>query len=331
MKRIWQFISICLVALVFSSVLSHAAVRWLKIKAEAKGYRVFGSQSGKIAATLYGTSPAFDGLDWSQVADFMGGGIGNWGIPGSSASEWEMMQLSSPNAPQTFIVVSRLDLNDYFLCDFRAEIVPFWKTVRDLREAGAGWSFSRRMLSQYPLTFIRQLFPTAGRSDGVMVGTRILLLKLMGHSSPHDAAGVLRFGPIGPNPIKERLADWDPGRLQRRLALTRNGCQDKEWFDGPRKHALVRMVRQAAAHGKVTIVVMPMSPIYQEELMKPEATREFEQALADAQAAGATSPMIRLDKLPVLEDNGLFWDFFHLNMDGQKIATAAFLKEIKSS
>ena len=331
MKRVWQFISVWAVALVFSSVLSHAAVRRLRIKADAKGYRVFGSQAGKPVATLYGTSPAFDGLDWDQVADFLGGGIDNWGIAGSSASEWEMMQLSSPDTPRTFIVVSPVDLNDYYLGDFRAQIVPFVKTVQELSEAGADWSFSERMLSQYPLTFIRKLFPTAGRSDGVMVGIRIMLLKLMGRSSPHDEVGVLRptFGSIGPNMIKERLTDYDPGRLRRRLELMRAGCQGKQWFDGPKKHALLRMVRWAAARGKVTLIVMPMSPIYQREFMKPMATREFEQALADAQAPGANLPMIRIDKLPVLHNNDVFWDFVHLNMDGQKIATAALLTELK--
>jgi hypothetical protein len=315
-----------------TSALSHAAVRLLGIKAKAGFYRVFGSEFGKPVAALYGSSPAFDGLDWNQVGQSLCGGLANWGIPGSSPTEWEMMQLRAPDAVRTFIVVSPYDLNDYFLCDFRAEIVPMGKTLAQLREAGVDLPFSRKILSQYPLALVRRLFPTAGRSGGVMVGVRHWLTKWTGRSDSRTRIEdrVPLFGSTGPNMIRDKLTDWDTARLQRRIEMTREGCQGKQWFDGLKKRALIRMVRLAAAHGKVTLVVMPMSPIYEQAFLTPQAVRDLDQALADVQAAGANTPIIRLDHLPALHNNDVFWDMVHLNMDGQKIATAALLEEIRT-
>jgi hypothetical protein len=328
-KRARQFIFVCVVALLITSVVSHAVVRWLGIKATGPIYLVFGSQVGKPAASIYGASPAFDGLDWNQVAQLLGGGIQTWATAGSSPSEWEMLQLRSPDVPRTFVCFTPFDLNDYFLCDFRAKIVPFGKTVRELREAGADWSFSKRMLSQYPLTFIRKLFPTAGRSNGVMVGIRRGLQKMIGRSKHADLDRVPQLGSTGPNMTQDRITDWDAGRLQRRVEMMRAGCQGKQWFDGPKKQALLRMVRQAAAHGTVTIIVLPLSPTYQREFMTAKVTQDFERTLTDVQASCAASPMIRLDKLSVLHDDGLFWDLVHLNMYGQKIATAELLAKFQ--
>jgi len=329
-NRVSQFIIIWVVALAITASLSHIAVRKLGIKANAASYRVFGSQDGKPETIIHGSSPAFDDLDWNQVSALGGGGIENWAIAGSSPCEWEMMQNRSPNDARTFIVVTPVDLNDYFLCDFRAELVPFFKTVQELRESGADWAFSERTLKQYPLYFVRLLFPTAGRSDGVMVGFRRDLERMIGRARPADIDRVALFGGTGPNTNTDRLTNLDSARIQRRLSVMEAGCEHKQWYGGPKKCALLRLAQNARAHGKVILVVLPLSPLLQKRFMTAEAYREFEQCLADMEASCAGMPVIRMDHLPELNHDDLFWDFVHLNMYGQQIATKEFIKAVKS-
>ena len=168
---------LCLVVGICSTV-SHLTVGWLKIKAGWGGYKYYGPAGLKVAGILYSSSPGYDGIDWNLVAEAIGGGIESWATAGSSPSEWEEFPKSEPKVKYTFIAVSAHDLNEYFLSDFRADIVPFNRTLRDLRQCGADWQFSKRMLSQYPAMLVRKLFPTVGRSDGVMVGIRAKLLEV---------------------------------------------------------------------------------------------------------------------------------------------------------
>jgi hypothetical protein len=39
--------------------------------------------------------------------------------------------------------------------------------------------------------------------------------------------------------------------------------------------------------------------------------------------------LVRLDQLSALNDNNRFYEFMHLNIYGQQIATATFLKHLK--
>ena len=42
------------------------------------------------------------------------------------------MQRKSGAVTRSFVVLSAVDLNEYALCDFRAEIVPVTQTLREL-------------------------------------------------------------------------------------------------------------------------------------------------------------------------------------------------------
>ena len=173
----------------------------------------------KPMTVLHGSSLAYDGLDWVRISERMGGAVESWAVAGSSPAEWEVMHGRSPAVSRAFIVVSPYDLNEYWLCDFRADIVPLGRTIRDLRESDLDWQQCKRILSQYPRMFVRKLFPSVGRSDGIMVGVRSKLLKLMGRSPVVDAGEAPKFGASGKSVVKDRVSDWSEARLQRRLAL----------------------------------------------------------------------------------------------------------------
>ena len=84
------------------------------------------------------------------------------------------------------IGVSLYDLNEYRLTNVRANLVPLSQTVRDLRSSEVDWDLSRRVLSQYPQSYVRVLFPTVGESDAVLVGARGFVRSMFGVSSIDD-------------------------------------------------------------------------------------------------------------------------------------------------
>ena len=174
-----------------------------------------------------------------------------------------------------------------------------------------------------------KLFPTIGRSDGVMTGFAKKLEQMVGSPSHADEGDSPKFGFYDNTQSKDKVTDWSPGHLLRRLALMRTACQGKHLFDGPKKLALERLLQQAARQGEVTLVVMPVSPIYHREFLSPGVVQEFEGELAEMQQRCPQTRLIRLDQIPALQDNNMFRDFVHLNMFGDQIATAAFLDESK--
>lgn len=328
MNRKLQLLVILCAVVVICSGVSHVAVGWLRIKSTWGGYKRYGAEKVKPIAVLHGSSLAYDGLDWARISEGLGGAIESWATAGSSPAEWEVLQGRSPDVKRAFIVVSPYDLNEYWLCDFRADIVPLGRTIRDLRRSDLDWQQCKRILSQYPRMFVRKLFPSVGRSDGIMVGVRAKLQKLTGSSSGMDAGEAPKFGGTGKSEVKERITDWSEARLQRRLVLMRGTCQGKHSFNGPKKLALVRLLRQAAAQGQVVLVVMPVSPIYHHEFLTSAVMREFEEALTDIQRQCPAAKLVRLDQVAALDDNGLFSDTVHLNMYGQQIATESFVSQL---
>ena len=284
----------------------------------------------KPPAILHGSSLAYDGLDWARISEGLDGAIESWATAGSSPAEWEMLHGRSPDATCAFIVVSPYDLNEFFLCDFRADIVPLGRTIRDLRKSDLDWQQDKRILSQYPRLFARKLFPTIGRSDGIMVGIRAKFQRLTGMSFATDAGDAPKFGGTGKSEVKERISDWSDARSQRRLALLRVACQDKQSFNGPKKLALVRLLQRAETQGQAVLVVMPVPPLYHHEFLTSAVMREFEEALADVQQLCPQVKVIRLDQLPGLNKNDLFYDTVHLNMFGQQIATDALVSHLKA-
>jgi hypothetical protein len=333
MKRGLKFvIVICIVAAVVATA-SHLLVRCLSIRTGGVGYKLLGDAGGKPLAFAEGSSLMCDGLAWERISQEVGCGIENWFVAGSSPSEWERLLNRAGEARLTFIAVSAYDLNEYFLCDYRADVVPLTQTVKDLWQSDADWPFSKRILGQYPLRYLRVLFPTLGRSDGVMVGIREKLssllrpwVKMDSESRPAVATGQN----VTREEIKtEKLTDWSQSRLLRRLTLMRSACQGKSAFDGPKKLALLRMLAQAQRQGRVVVIVLPVSPLYASEFLKADGNRRFEETLSEIERANPKASWIHVEQLSTLDSNDYFWDLVHMNAAGQQIATDAFLSQLR--
>jgi hypothetical protein len=332
MKRIWQLAMTFGAAVAIVSAASHLTVRWLKIKVTASGYNVYGPVGSKPTAVLFGSSPTFDGLDWSRISSTLGATIETRGTMGSSPSEWETTQPLSPGATRTFIGISPVDEDEYYLCDFRAEIVPLSDTLRDLSSSHYGLHFARRLLSQYPLMFARKLFPTAGRSDGVILGIRRELQRMTGRSFGVDAGAAPGFGAGGgKSEITEKITDWPEARVERRVSVLQQFFEGHHGFDGPKRLALLRILRQAKQQGEVTLVVLPNSPIYQDRFMTPDAMRQFDTSIDELARTCPGVSIVRLDRVQSLHNNDMFYDLIHMNMYGQQIAMGVFLDQLKQT
>jgi len=224
------------------------------------------------------------------------------------------------------------DLNENFLCDYRANLVPIMQTIEDLWRSKSDWQFSERVLGQYPLAYLRTLFPTAGRPDAVLVGVRRKLCELAGLPlTRDDQAGflvlpktpVLNFGDWN-----SKLSDWPEDRALRRLVALRDEIHGAHRFDGPKKLAFLRMLDHAQKRGRIFVVVMPVAPVYAHQFLTPDVVRSFEATLAEAQQAVPQAHFVRLDQLPALKSDYYYADFTHLNGEGKRIATEALLKQL---
>jgi hypothetical protein len=321
--------AILCVSVALCSLISHGAIRWLGIKPGHSGYQPYGRNGVKPTAILYCSSLGYSAIDWGRVSEALQGTIESWATGGSSPSEWEADDRRSPGVAHTFIVVSPAEMNEYILCDFRAEIVPLGMAIRDLWSSDVDWELSRRILDQYPLMVVRMLFPTVGRSDGLLVGIRKKLRTLRGDPTSTDVDDAPKFGSTGALEITEKVTDWSPGRLQRRMVLMREACQRKYSFNGPKALALRRLLRRATSQGQVTMAVVPVSPFYQKEFLSPHVKEEFERVLVKLQHEYPQMKLIRLDSISTLDDNNMYYDLLHLNMYGEKIASAAFLDRMR--
>jgi hypothetical protein len=333
MRRVLQLILIFCVVAGIVSVASYLLVAWLGIETRTGTYWEMGPPGSQPPAYLAGSSLAGDAISWDLVSTQLDQGICGWGVAGSSPWEWERFQRKTHQGPLTIIVISPYDLNEQFLSDFHANVVSAADTIRDLWRSGADWHFSLRVLSQYPLTYARILFPTAGRAYGVIGGLHDKLTKMLGSFAANnsEAGPTLAFGKESQvkEYKRERISDWSPSQLLRRLAAMRSACQGKHSFAGPKKLAFLRMLHEGQERGRVIVVVLPVSPAYTAELLGPEETLRFETELADARQAVPQAQWIRLDHLPELNSEEDFWDLVHMNPDGQQIATRAFLSWLK--
>ncbi len=330
MKRSHQLLFTCTMAVALASLTSHATIWWLKIRLKAVDYGRFGDADKPVGLFLAGSSLAFHGLDWRQIAPSIDTAIETRTAAGSSPSEWDVLARQGSEPFGVIAVVSAYDLNEFCLCDFRGEIVPFATTVRDLWQSHAGWAFSKRTLSQYPLALTRKLFPTAGRSGGVMVGLRSKLRDVMRFGAAVQADQGPRLGVDDNAAVAEKLSEWSADRLQRRSALMRAAFQGRHSFQGPKRLALMRLVDMAVQTGHATLVVLPVSPFYQREFLSPEIMRELEASLASVEREFPAARVIRLDQVDELQQDALFSDFVHLNRDGQQIASSALLVRLIS-
>ena len=94
--------------------------------------------------------------------------------------------------------------------------------------------------------------------------------------------------------------------------------------------AINRLIQKVHHQGEVTLVVLPVSSFYQKEFLTATVRQDFEMELVAFQRSWPQVRLIRLDQLPLLQDNAMFADFVHANRYGQQIATVAFLSQLEN-
>lgn len=317
-----------MVAVTIAAIGSHLLAGWLKLKTKAGQAYTIGTSKARPPAFLAGSSLASYGVLWEEISNQIGREIRVWGVAGSSPFEWEQFQSKAPEVETTFIVVSAYDLDEAMICDFRAAVVPIGHTVKTLLATSASADYVKDTLGQYPLTWLRALFPTLGRSKGVLGDLRIRISKLLkpARATAETAAGPrLEFANVGViDEYKlQRISAWPESKTVGKLAAIRSGFQGARSFGGVKQQALVRMLHYARQRGQTVVIVLPVSPAYAKEFMPPELVCQFEESLREAQHNVPEAQWLRLDHLPVLASDDNFCDLVHINLFGQKIATEA--------
>jgi len=325
---------ILVMATAIAAIGSHLLVAWLKIKTKAAEAVTIGNPNGKAPAFLAGSSLATYGMSWEQISTQLDMEIRVWGIAGGSPFEWEQFQKQVPDARTSFIVISAYDLDEAIICDFRAAIVPFGDAINSLRQIRADWNYSKRTLSQYPLTWLRTLFPTLGRSRGVVGNLRIKLQKLLkpsSRASEGEAGPTIKFGKeaVVDEYKQQRVSDWPKSETLRKTTAMRAGIQGDQSFHGPKHLAFERMLQHADERGRTIVVVLPVSPTYSKGFMSPESLHEFESGLTELRRRVPRAEWLRLDQVPNLISDDNFCDLVHMNSFGQKIVTESFLARFR--
>jgi hypothetical protein len=322
---------LCL-AVFIAIAMDNVVAAWIALpKIGEPTYRRIGPQEGP-QVLVAGSSLLLFGISWPLVSQARDQGVESWGLGGSAPPVWEVFQARARNIDFTIIGVSTFDLNEHHMCDLCGTLVPLTQTIRDLWDTQPGWEFSKRLLAQYPLFYIRIPFPTAGRTDTVLVGLRRKLPTILRPSSVADdreratvlpTEAVLTFGGS-----TERLSDWPAARTLRRLANLRSENRGRHLFRGPKSQAFRRMLQRAQADGRVAVIVMPVSPTYAREFLTSDVLNQFETALATVHRDFPETRFIRLDQVSALRSDSLFSDLVHLNGDGRRIADAEFLQSL---
>jgi hypothetical protein len=329
--------AVLLLSLVVASAADHLLAAWLGFsQTEGIGsYRRVGSESGPQVFSA-GSSLLVSALSWSIVSKALGQGIETWGVAGSSPDIWELWQKHSPLSNTTIIGISVYDLNEMHLADDRAKIVPLLRTIKDLWRSGADPALSHRVLTQYVLKYVRLVFPTAGKSDNVLVEVRSKVaqgLGLQARLAEHE--GVV-FQPSPPlldaGESTATVSEWSSARVLRRMAALRaenRGCH--EFFRGPKSRAFHRLLSQARRQGRVIVVVLPVTREYSEAFLDESAVSAFERAIHEAMAIAPEGTFIRLDRVPGISDSRYFSDLVHMNSFGRSVATQALMMEVSKA
>lgn len=336
MKRSRQLAFVLIVTVMIAAMGSHLLASWLRIKTTASETFTFGKSNGKPPAFRSGSSLSDYGISWPQISTQLDLEIKAWGVAGGSPYEFEQFQKQVPEARTTFIVVSAYDLDEAMICDFRAAIVPLGQTIQMLRQTHTDWKDSKSALSQYPMTWLRTLFPTLGRSRGIMGKLRENMLKLV---KPSARASETEAGPtldIGKEKVVDayrlqKVSDWSQSQMIDKITALRAGFQSRQGFNGAKRLAFERMLQYGIQRGRTIVMVLPVSPAYSKEFMSSELVQEFEAALAGAQHDAPRTEWLRLDQLPGLAANENFCDLVHMNVFGKQIATTAFQSWLNQS
>jgi len=334
MSRSRQLAFILIVATLIATIGSHCVASWLKIKTSASEPLIFGTPNGNPPAFRAGSSLSDYGIKWEQIATQTDTEIKAWGIAAGSPYESEQFQKLVPEARTTYIVVSTYDLDEANISDFRAALVPLRHTVESLRAIHADWQYSKRALSQYPMTWLRTLFPTLGRSRGIMGRLHEKVADLVKPSaglSGTQAGPTLEVGKeeVVDNYRLQKVSDWSESQIIGKLAAESAAFQGSRAFNGLKNIAFKRMLEYGCQRGRTIVIVLPVSSSYSKEFMPAELKLKFEAAMADAQRHAPRVEWLRLDQLPGLASDENFCDLVHMNVFGQKIATEAFLDWLK--
>jgi hypothetical protein len=317
-------------SLVLSSSADYLLASWLGLSRTTGTYRRVGPTSGPQVFCA-GSSLLVSGLFWPKVSESLGQGIENWSVGGSSPEIWEVFQQQRPHANMTIIGVSVYDLNEMRLSFDRARCVPLAQTISDLWASGEDPVLSRRILTQYALTYAQLLFPTAGDADRVLVGVRRKVAEQLGRQASLDEHEGVLFQPSGVLDAGEsttKVSDWSVARLRRRIAALRAENRGRhEFFNGPKRRALDRILFRARRQGRVIVVVLPVTRAYTEEFLDASIVAAFERAVDEAMAIAPEATLVRLDRVPGISDHGNFFDLVHMNSFGRRVATPAFLLE----
>jgi hypothetical protein len=323
-----QFVVILLSVVALSSLASHAVIRLLGVVTVATPFPDSGSNFQATPIVAAGSSLINYGLEWDRVANEFSRPVKILTTPAASPCELEILLANAPKTDFTLLGIAVSDMDEDVISDFRADVVPFTQTWHDLRESRADESLRRRTLGQYPLRYLRVLFPTAGRSMGLLVGLRKVARDLVHRHGASTAEPLPTFNNAMVWPTN-RISDWDAGRRLRNTEQQRTLSADRHSFAGPKRRALERMLRLALTRGQAVVVVMPESPIYDRDVIDPSVKKAFAAEVEDVAARFPAVKWIRLDRLNELHSNELYWDLVHLNAAGRPMATAALIQQLK--
>jgi hypothetical protein len=328
MNRCTKFALVFLTALALSSLATHAIIRALGIVTFAMPFPPSGTNYLSTPLVAAGSSLITYGLDWDRVAREFSRPVKILATPAASPCELELLAAAVPTNAATILGIAASDMDEEVLSDFRSENVPLARTWQDLRESHADGTLARRTLGQYPLRYLRVLYPTAGRSTGVLVGFRQAARAFIHRHASSISEPLPTFNNAAGWPTN-KISDWDSGRLLRNTSQQRGLSAERHSFDGPKRLALERMLRVALARGKAIIVVMPNSPIYNHDVINDSIEAEFQKELGEIAREFPAVQWIRLDQIPALQSDALYWDLVHLNADGRPVASNELLRQLK--
>jgi len=318
-------------AMLLTAVISHLFATWLNLRegpviyAQAKPTSGLGNQNAKNGLILGSSLTAF-GLSMERISDALNIPLISPRIGAASPSELEFAIGDTSESSITFIGVSIFDMNEGNISEWRPLIVPFGTTVRDLVKTRASWAEGKRVIWSYPMPMLRKLYPTAGRSLTVMVAIREKLRSLLKRPVESGEQN-LNLATAESGTYRQKIADWDEGRVARNVARLRSSGLDAGHFQGNKFEALSRIVRRK----NTILIVLPVSNPYRKAFATEFKTTEFEQSLQKIMSSQPNIRLVRLDTIPSLRSDNLFWDLVHLNEEGRVIATQALLLELKEN
>ena len=153
-----RFLLVVSFALLIAIVFNYRVAFWIKLPTNHTAtYRRIGPETGPQVFCA-GSSLLQFGLAWPEVSETLDQGIESWGMAASTPSEWEVFQNLASNTNLMIIGVDVYDLNEYHLCEGHASVVPLAQTILDLWQSSTDWQFSKRLLSQYPLSTCKSYF-----------------------------------------------------------------------------------------------------------------------------------------------------------------------------